>query len=267
MNLIFVEGVSGVGKSTTTTALCKKLRDMGYSTACYLEGDINSPVDSFWSACLTKAEYDHIRLTYRDFAYEISDNGINGDNYILVRYQDLKRKYYSPELYEYLKEREFCYNPARPLPLVNYMEVFSDIWRRFAKSVQTTRDIVILDGSFLHHQINDLIRNYNATEDDIVRHLAELLRSVRSLNPVVFYLSSQEVGDRLRKAQDSRGKSEPTKKEITFWEKRKDMDLRVLNELSVESHIVDVTCNNWDTVLDTIIWRVTQNAPIAHYSN
>ena len=29
--LIFVEGVSGVGKSTTTQKLCDKLRGMGYS--------------------------------------------------------------------------------------------------------------------------------------------------------------------------------------------------------------------------------------------
>lgn len=49
-NLIFIEGVSGVGKSTTTTKLCKKLPESGYTAVCHLEGEIKSPVDLFWVA-------------------------------------------------------------------------------------------------------------------------------------------------------------------------------------------------------------------------
>lgn len=186
-NLIFIEGVSGAGKSTIVTSLCKRLHESSYTTVCHLEGEIISPVDSFWFAYLTKPDYEKIQLAYPDFVHELSKNSIIFDEYVLVRYQDFNRRYYSQELYKYLKVRKYCHNSLNPLLLDLYPQIFSDMWRRFAESAQTMQDIVILDGSFLHHQINDLIRNHNAVEDEIVRQLTELLRSIRSLNPIVFY--------------------------------------------------------------------------------
>jgi thymidylate kinase len=249
-NLIFIEGVSGAGKSTMTPKLCEKLQDNGYSVNCYLEGDIKSPVDSFGQAYLSKTEYENIQLKYPEFTDDLSKNCISGYEYNLVRYRDNKQRYYSTKLYEYLKECEFCYNPAKPLPFIRYTKVFVDMWRRFTESEQATQDFIICDGSFLHHQINDLIRNYNASEDDIFKHLTELLRIVQPLNPIIFYLSSQNVGERLKKARDSRGQNEPTKDAINFWEKRKDIDLRILNRLPVESHIIDISDDMRDSAFD-----------------
>jgi len=257
-NLILIEGISGVGKSTTTSKLCEKLRGSGYTANCYLEGDIESPVDSFWRAYLTKPEYEKIRIEYPDFAHQLSENCTAGDNYVLVRYQDRERRYYSPEVYEYLKGREFCYNPANPLPPVKYTEVFSDMWRRFAEIEQTKQDFVIADGSFLHHQINDLIRNYNASEDDIFNHLTKLLRTVQPLNPIVFYLSSQNVGERLTKARDSRSQTAPNEDMIAFWKKRKDLDLSILSRLPAESHILDISHEEWDSALDIMFSQLIE---------
>ena len=42
MRLIFIEGVSGVGKTTLTQKSCNKLKDMGYATKCYLEFDFTN---------------------------------------------------------------------------------------------------------------------------------------------------------------------------------------------------------------------------------
>lgn len=43
-NIIFIEGVSGVGKSTTVSALGEKLLNLGYSASCHFEGDPDSPL-------------------------------------------------------------------------------------------------------------------------------------------------------------------------------------------------------------------------------
>ncbi|MDD4494281.1 MAG: methyltransferase domain-containing protein [Eubacteriales bacterium] len=265
-NLIFIEGVSGVGKSTTTPKLCKQLLDKGYSAAYYLEGDVQSPIDSFWNAFLTKTEYENIRHTYPEYMDELSENSIVFSDQVLVQYQDFMRRYYSPELYEYLKEHEFCYNPANPLPLEKYTKVFSDLWRRFAESEQKGNHYIILDGSFLHHQINDLIRNYNVSEGDIINHLSELLQTVQSLNPIVFYFASQDVGERLSKAWDNRKKSAPTDEDIAYWKNRKEMDLRILLKLPVEAYILDISNEDWDSALDMIYLRISKNDPmITHY--
>jgi len=61
-NIIFIEGVSGVGKSTTVTLLSKKLRDTGYLVSRHLEGDPDSPLDLCWASYLTKSEYDTLLI-------------------------------------------------------------------------------------------------------------------------------------------------------------------------------------------------------------
>lgn len=43
-NIVFVEGVSGVGKSTTAVKLCHALIDHGFRAAFYLEGEQRSRV-------------------------------------------------------------------------------------------------------------------------------------------------------------------------------------------------------------------------------
>jgi len=68
----------------------------------------------------------------------------------------------------------------------------------------------------------------------------------------VIYLRSGDVGKRLRYANESRGKLVPANEEIVFWENRKQIDLFVLEKLSVKSHIIDID-NDWDLALETMI--------------
>lgn len=97
------------------------------------------------------------------------------------------------------------------------------------------------------------------------KHLIELIKMVRAFNPVVFYLSAKDIGERLAKVSNSRGKNAPTNEDVVFWQNRNDTDLRVLRRLPVESHILDITSNNWDAAMDTII-SVMENDPVLrHY--
>jgi thymidylate kinase len=41
--LIFIEGVSGAGKSTAAKALAEKLCEIGFNAVHYTEGDISQP--------------------------------------------------------------------------------------------------------------------------------------------------------------------------------------------------------------------------------
>ena len=48
--IVFIEGISGVGKSTVTQKLCNKLREMGFSADCFLEFDYENPIDFYSTA-------------------------------------------------------------------------------------------------------------------------------------------------------------------------------------------------------------------------
>lgn len=73
-NIIFIEGVSGVGKSTTVHTLSEKLRNLGYSVRCHIEGDADSPLDLCWAVYLTLPEYESLLISYPIFTDEFSKN-------------------------------------------------------------------------------------------------------------------------------------------------------------------------------------------------
>lgn len=85
-NIIFIEGVSGVGKTTTVTLLAKKLQDIGYSVSYHLEGEPDSPLDLCWVAYMSKSEYEILLNTYTNFAKELSKNITSIGDGILLQY-------------------------------------------------------------------------------------------------------------------------------------------------------------------------------------
>lgn len=193
--IIFIEGVSGVGKTTTATLLHEKLRNMGYDVVCHLEGASDNPLDPF-----------------------------NGK-----------------------------YPPM--MPLAEFTETYLNCWRKFTK-IQHEK-FFIFDGTLLHHQINGLIRNYNASNEAVEVHLTVLFHVIQHLNPIIFYLSSHDVTQRLEHARESRGQSIPDKEQILYWKNRKDVDLYVLDKLPFESHILFVD-GGWDTCLDMMTACITK---------
>jgi len=237
-NIIFLEGVSGVGKSTTVSMLNEKLQSLGYNVSCHFEGDPDGPLDLCWAAYLTISEYEKIFHSYPEFTKELSENIIFYGEYVLLRYQVAqshlgRTKLYSPELYEILRKKEFCYNPTNIASLSKFTEVFANLWERFAKGSEVEMDYVIFDASLVSHMTSDMIRNYNASIDETIKHLEVLLETIKQFNPIVFYLSSQNVGERLKDAIKSRGQTPPSDEQIGFWERRKQLDIPILSRLSV----------------------------------
>lgn len=258
-NIIFIEGVSGVGKSTTVHKLGEKLRSLGYSVRCHVEGDPNSPLDLCWVAYLDISEYENLLVSYPMFSDSLSKNVIYKGKYILLRYQIKRTPLYSQELHEKLQKREFCYNPTNSIVhLSKFTEVFVDLWKQFTRSDAVKYDYAVFDASLVAHMMNDLVRNYNASKSELVNHLEKLLQTIRNLNLIIFYLSSENVRERLIKARQDRRQTYPDDEKIKFWERRKQMDLSVIPNLSVKSHTIDIKNDNWDCVVSEIVSELTK---------
>jgi len=68
-----------------------------------------------------------------------------------------------------LMKKEFCYNPVDLVPLNEYTNAYKEVWSNFASALDDKFDFIIFDGSLLHHPINDMMRNYNITGEQLKR--------------------------------------------------------------------------------------------------
>ncbi|HBP38732.1 MAG TPA: hypothetical protein DD640_08330 [Clostridiales bacterium] len=256
--LIFVEGVSGVGKSTLTVKLRDALIAHGFRAVCHLEGDADNPVDLFCCAYLTKTEFFQLLQDYPIDKDTLIENSVQEADYVLVRYGDCNTAFFVPTLFDVLKSHEGFYKPANPININQYTQVFADCWRRFLCQNQGNTDYVIFDGGFLFHRANDLIQNYQATDETIARHLIALLSAMSPHSPILFYLSAKDVGARLIQARESRGQTPATEVQIAFELERKHRQMQILNILPVQTCIIDIS-NGWENAIENMIGLINDD--------
>ena len=114
-------------------------------------------------------------------------------------------------------------------------------------------DYILFDGSLLHHPLNDLIRNYGATREQVAAHVAMLLGCLKHGRATVFYLSTGDVAGQLRLARRNRGQTPPNPKTIAFWERRKELDRYVLEHAVPDCLVLDPSRIGYEAALDRVI--------------
>ncbi len=119
-NLVFLEGVSGVGKSTMVQNLHRRLQSFGHTVRSFLEGNWTNPIDFYAAAYLTEDCYSALRQAYPEEAPQMRRNAIPVGTAMLVRYREGDRPLFSEKLVCALQEWEFCYNLPHPLPYADY---------------------------------------------------------------------------------------------------------------------------------------------------
>ena len=146
-------------------------------------------------------------------------------------------------------EREFCYNPRNPVSLEKYSDAYVAVWKNFAANL-ADNEIIIFDGSLLHHPLNDMIRNYSASKESAHRHIQMLLTTLGDIDYRVYYLQTKDIAKQLTTAHLNRGQQPPYKTEISFWQKRFDYDLFMLKNIEHRSFVID---NQWESVKKEIL--------------
>ena len=250
--LIFIEGVSGIGKSTMVRMLTEELRTEGYRVQPYVEFDFTNPIDFYCTAYLTVSEYDALCKAYPDDADTIRKYTIPAGDVRLVRYYNEDTPLFEQPLRDELVRHEFCYHPAHLVSLEDYTEAYRHVWEDFADGIDDTFDYILFDGSLLHHPINDMMRNYRITGEQAVPHVTTLLRALGGRKRRIFYLETAGIRAQLTRAHLDRKQDIPTDEEVDFWETRHRNDRIVLAHLAENCTVYDVSAGNWNAVRDEI---------------
>lgn len=254
--LIFIEGVSGVGKSTMVQTLQKELTDLGYKVKSYLEGDYTNPIDFYRTAYFTTLEYEKLCCKYSCYIEIINENTIKADGIRLIRYANGKDYIFEEPMLSTLIENEFCYHPKKIIAIDEFISTYKKIWNNYQKSLDGSLDFVIFDGSLLHHPLNDIMNNYHITGEQAVPFIESLLNAVKLTEKYIFYLKTDNISLQLEKAYKDRQRPEPTSKQIEFWERRFKEDMIVINSIKEQCYMLNVSDNSWDKAKKEILFKI-----------
>ena len=250
--LIFLEGVSGVGKSTMAKKLCEDLQLVGKTAKAYVEFDCTNPVDFYCVAYYAAEEYETLCAEYPQYRNTIRTNTVNAGNARLIHYFDEDTPLFEEPLLSDFMEREFCYNPRNPVSFEAYSEAYVSVWKNFTDSLSNDVDFIIFDGSLLHHPINDMIRNYGATKEQALSHIQKLVSMLSKVKYKIYYLQTADITAQLQTAYHNRGQEQPDDSVIAFWEKRYTYDCFVLSHIDSGYRSYDIT-NKWNDVEREIV--------------
>lgn len=253
--LIFLEGISGVGKSTMARSLCEDLQAKGLSAKAYIEFDYTNPIDFYCVAYYSSEEYETLCAKNPENEIAIRSNTIDAGKARLIHYFNEDTPLFEEPLLSEFMEREFCYNPRHPVSFENYSEVYVAVWKSFAAKL-ADNEIIIFDGSLLHHPLNDMIRNYDASKESAYSHLQKLLTSLGEIDYAVYYLQTEDIAKQLTTAHLNRGQQPPSEAEISFWEKRFDYDMFMLKTIPHRLFTID---NQWEPVEQKILETICMN--------
>lgn len=251
--IIFIEGISCAGKTTMVKKISSDLAvKYGYYVRSYLEFDSTNPIDFYCTAYFTNAQYETFCEKYRVHADEIRSRTVDAGNTKLVRYYDNDTPLFSEPILSELSEREFCWEPKHPVSLKEYSECYENVWRNWISSTDNDIGYYIFDGSLMHHPINDMMRNYDASAAQAERHIKTMLDTLGNTGRKIVYLSIDNIERQLINAHYDRGEDMPGKAETDFWKRRYANDLYVLGNLNEDKRIFDVE-GRWDTAKQEIL--------------
>jgi thymidylate kinase len=198
MRWVFVEGVSGVGKTTLARNLCKRLTETGHTAKVYLEGDGDNPIDFPWTKYLpehvTQAEYSLIyKKAWEEFARKDTNGGYIIFDGSLMHHpiNDMMRNFDAPVEQICAHVNALAQTAAAHRPLVIYLSS-GNVAARLAKACQARnqtprtpqqaqfweerkqRDTTVLAQLPIPCEVFDVSQeNWGALFDEIVKRVKE----------------------------------------------------------------------------------------------
>jgi Chromatin associated protein KTI12 len=264
-NLIIVEGIPGSGKSTTANFIKEHLEKKGVKAKLYQEGDTSHPADYESTACLSDSQFYNILERfpeYRDAIQECTEK--KGKKYF-TQYRDLEN--IDSSIVDDLAPYD-----VYELELDTYEEVSYNYWREFIEKTKFGDEVYIFECCFLQNPFTKFIAKHNASPLRLGNHLMKISALMKPLNPLLIYLYQENIDQSFNpvyqeRSQDWRdfftdyhvnqgyGKENGLKGYkglVEFLERRRDQELRIIEDLPVQTLLIQNDERDWEEYYDNV---------------
>lgn len=254
--LILVEGLPGSGKTTLSKKIASYLREWR-ETNHYNEGEAH-PADLAWCACVPSEQLEAIYERFLEYRSHMEAHMTVEDGVAIIPYTRFPIE--DQEFYALMESFEVY---DHRVGFETFCELHLKRWQRFAEVALTEGSINVFECAYLQNHINELLLFHEMSEVQIESYLLRLIDTVLKLNPVIIYLDHRDVVHSLRQVSDARvdskgervwmdrviayiescsfGKSHQLKGfegMVAYFEHRKSIELRLLQQLPVKAHVV-----------------------------
>ena len=139
--------------------------------------------------------------------------------------------------------------------------------------------VSIFECAFLQNHFCELVGIHGVDDEHITRHLRSLIGAVEELNPILIYLTQPDVAETISRGAKERVSTDKDQYSdwidlvigwvekttyaktnglngydgvIRFFEKRKNLEMQVIEKLPIHTHVLENPNYDWDNVFSTI---------------
>lgn len=264
--LILVEGIPGSGKTTIAQKIAERYRGGGRSVNLFLEGSAH-PADLGWNACVPVEQYEEAIARYPALRGEIERKTTIEGGYAIIAYTLIKTD--NKDFYKEMEAFE-VYDGRASDEL--FFRLHYDRWRMFGEEAAQSGAVTIFECAFLQNHINELLFWRDFKESGAIAHCNRLIGFVKQLSPALIYLSQPDIRatiDRVAKERVSPGGNNWIDRVVTYCEDshfgkmngikgldgaikfftiRKQLEMKILDQLSIPCKVIENANYDWDLV-------------------
>ncbi len=190
------EGIHGSGKSTSAWILQEDLRKKGIKTASSFEANIDNPrngmLDFSFTSALTLSEFEDIKAEFPEQIEILDKHSQKMGEYFVIYYPIFKADF---PLYEKLSKYEIY---GGRLSLDDFKNLNKILFSNFVEYAVNDDSVYIFESVLFQQILNEVQRFFECSTKEISEFVCELAEILKPLNPVVFYLSSEDIVKTIR---------------------------------------------------------------------
>ena len=239
---IFIEGLPGAVKSTLFNQMWREDRDL----KVFREGDL-SPVELIWCSYMDEENWQQTLNMFPELETQIRAKSMQEGNYYITAYTlvlaDRRDFYEHMEKYEIYNGR-VTYQRFKEIILKRY-EAFTDHG-------------CVFESSLFQYAVTTMILFYEMSDEEILEFYKEVFAILKEKQMQLIYLDVEDVRENLLRIRKERSdymgnemwyplmlnylKESPYGKAnhcedfedlVTYFQRRRDLEKRIINELSV----------------------------------
>lgn len=182
--LIVVEGLPGMGKSSTSAYIAKLLEHSGENVAFVDEGTNHHPADYEFHAFLSNRDILELPRKVKARVNQYGERLTNGYIFPLALSEDDFEVLLPYKIYDFL-------------PWQVEQKIMLDGWKKFAATADKDTTYVF-NCCMLQNPMCETMMRFNLPMEESEHHIQQIVESVKSMNPLVIYLECGEVKSHLR---------------------------------------------------------------------